>query len=67
MIQLVPVSTVLASERGTGIAAAPEIDTQDASQRDYWSYRLNVSHEDLFAAIAEVGTSVAAIRRHLGK
>jgi hypothetical protein len=67
MIELVLVSRVLTSERGAGVAAAPEIDRQDASQRDYWSYRLNVSQDDLFTAIAEVGTSVAAIRRHLGK
>ena len=65
MIQLVPVSVVLASQRGT--AAPAVVDTEDDAQRDYWSYRLSVSQNDLSAAIAEVGTSVAAIRRHLGK
>jgi hypothetical protein len=67
MIQLVPVSTALAASRSAGISAEPVVDTQDASQREYWSYRLSVSPDDLSAAIAEVGSSVAAIRRHLGK
>jgi hypothetical protein len=65
MIHLVPVSTVLASDRG--VLAPPVIDEGDASQRDYWSYRLSVSQSELSAAIAEVGGSVAAVRRHLGK
>ena len=65
MIKLVPVSVVLASARG--IAAPAVIDPMNDGQRDYWSYRLSVSQEDLSAAIAEVGTTVAAIRRHLGK
>jgi hypothetical protein len=65
MIRLAPVSTVLASNRG--IMAPPVIDVRDGSQRDYWSYRLSVSQNELSAAIAEVGTSLAAVRRHLGK
>lgn len=65
MIRLAPVSTVLASNRG--IMAPPVIDVRDASQRDYWSYRLNVSQNELSAAITEVGTSITAVRRHLGK
>jgi len=65
MIRLAPVSTVLASN--LGIMAPPVIDARDASQRDYWSYRLSVSQNELSAAIAEVGTSLAAVRRHLGK
>jgi hypothetical protein len=65
MIQLVPVSTVLASTRG--VQPAPTIDSADASQRDYWAARLNVSSEDLSAAVEAVGPSVAAVRRHLNK
>jgi hypothetical protein len=65
MILLVPVATVLASERG--VQPAPVIDSGDASQRDYWAYRLSVSPSELTAAIDEVGSSVAAVRRHLGK
>ena len=65
MIRLAPVSTVLASN--LGIMAPPVIDARDPSQRDYWSYRLSVSQNELSAAIAEVGTSLAAVRRHLGK
>ena len=49
------------------VAPKPVVDTKDASQTDYWAYRLNVSREDLFAAIDKVGPSMAAIRRHLGK
>ncbi|HEY8335977.1 MAG TPA: DUF3606 domain-containing protein [Tardiphaga sp.] len=65
MIRLAPVSTVLASN--LGIMAPPVIEAHDTSQRDYWSYRLRVSQNELSAAIAEVGTSLAAVRRHLGK
>ncbi|MET0971345.1 MAG: DUF3606 domain-containing protein [Tardiphaga sp.] len=65
MVSLVPVSVVLASQRG--VRPAPVIDASDASQRDYWKYRLQVSGDDLDAAIATVGPSVAAVRRHLGK
>ncbi|WP_431521766.1 DUF3606 domain-containing protein [Escherichia coli] len=41
------------------------IDTKDVSATDVWAERLNVSRDDLLAAIAEVGNSVAAVRRHL--
>ena len=64
MISLVPVAAVLASERG--VRPAPVIDSSDASQRDYWAYRLSVSPTELNAAIEKVGSSVAAVRRHLG-
>jgi hypothetical protein len=43
------------------------IDASDASQRDYWAYRLSVSPTELNAAIEKVGSSIAAVRRHLGK
>ena len=65
MITLVPVSTVLASTRG--VQPAQQIDSADASQRDYWAARLSVSSKDLSDAIEKVGPSVAAVRRHLGK
>jgi hypothetical protein len=65
MINLVPVAAVMASERG--VRPAPVIDATDASQRDYWAYRLSVSPSDLSAAIEAVGSSVSAVRRHLGK
>lgn len=45
----------------------PAIDTRDAQATNYWAYRLSVSPQELFAAIEKVGTSVAAVRRHLGK
>ncbi|MET0724531.1 MAG: DUF3606 domain-containing protein [Tardiphaga sp.] len=65
MIHLVPVATVLNSQRG--VQPAPVIDSADASQRDYWAYRLSVTSAELGAAIDQVGSSVAAVRRHLGK
>lgn len=60
MIRLVPVASVLNS-----IRPAPVIDTKDVSTTDAWAQRLNVSREDLLAAVSEVGNSVAAVRRHL--
>ncbi|MCX7319389.1 MAG: DUF3606 domain-containing protein [Hyphomicrobiales bacterium] len=64
MIRLAPVSTVLASEAAQSVRPSPTIDE---SQRDYWAYRLGISATDLCAAIDVVGSSVAAVRRHLGK
>jgi Protein of unknown function (DUF3606) len=60
MIQLVTVASVLGMAR-----PAPAIDTKDAVATDQWAQRLNVSRADLLAAVAEVGNSVAAVRRHL--
>ena len=61
MIQLVTVASVLGQ-----IKPAPSIDTQNAAAVDTWAQRLSVSRDDLLAAIAEVGNSIAAVRRHLG-
>jgi hypothetical protein len=60
MIQLVTVASVLGKVR-----PAPTIDTKDVAATDQWAQRLNVSRDDLLAAIAEVGNSIAAVRRHL--
>jgi hypothetical protein len=65
MIRLATVASVLAAQ--PGVAPKPVVDTKDYSQTDYWAYRLNVSRDELFAAIEQVGPSMAAIRRHLGK
>lgn len=65
MIRLATVASVMATQ--PSVAPKPVVDTKDASQTDYWAYRLNVSRADLFAAIDKVGPSMAAIRRHLGK
>jgi hypothetical protein len=67
MIRLAPVSTVLASEAAQSVRPSPTIDSSDESQRDYWAYRLGISATDLCAAIDVVGSSVSAVRRHLGK
>ena len=60
MIQLVTVASVLGKVR-----PAPVIDTRDMAAVDQWAQRLNVSREDLLAAVSEVGNSLAAVRRHL--
>jgi hypothetical protein len=60
MIQLVTVASVRAQVR-----PAPVIDTRDVAATEQWAQRLNVSRDDLLAAVAKVGNSVAAVRRHL--
>ncbi|MES2601243.1 MAG: DUF3606 domain-containing protein [Pseudomonadota bacterium] len=65
MLRLVTVASVLSSN--TGSRPAPVIDTTDDAAAGYWANRLNVSPQDLAAAIEEVGPAVAAVRRHLGK
>jgi len=60
MIQLVTVASVLGQVR-----PAPVIDTRDVAATDQWAQRLNVSRADLLEAVAKVGNSVAAVRRHL--
>lgn len=65
MLRLVTVASVLSSNLGA--RPAPVIDTTNDSATAYWAMRLNISPDDLAAAIEEVGPSVAAVRRHVGK
>ena len=65
MIQLVPVAVVQASLSGT--RPSPVIDVSDDTQADYWAYLLNVTRAELVDAVGEVGSAVAAVRRHLGR
>jgi hypothetical protein len=65
MIHLATVASVLAAQ--PSVAPKPFVDTTNDAQTDYWAYRLDVSRDELFAAIDKVGPSTAAIRRHLGK
>ncbi len=65
MLRLVTVASVLSSNLGA--RPAPVIDIQDDSSTAYWATKLNISPKDLAAAIQDVGPSVAAVRRHLGK
>ena len=60
MIQLVTVASVLGQ-----IKPAPSIDPQNAAAVDTWAQRFGVSRDDLLAAVAEVGNSIAALRKHL--
>ncbi|HWW49549.1 MAG TPA: DUF3606 domain-containing protein [Xanthobacteraceae bacterium] len=59
-LRLVPVSLT------TG-AIRPDItvDTREGGATARWASRLGISEEALHAAIAEVGPSIAAVRRHL--
>lgn len=61
MIQLVTVASVLSQVR-----PAQSIKTDDVTAVDQWAQRLNVSRDQLLEAVAEVGNSIAAVRRHLG-
>jgi predicted RNA-binding protein YlqC (UPF0109 family) len=63
MIHLAKVADVLAAN--IGVRAPATIDTNDKESTSYWAYRLNVSPQDLAAAVEKVGSSVAAIRQHL--
>ncbi len=65
MISLVKVSDVLAVSEG--VKPPSIIDTGDDSATDYWACRLKISPDELFAAIQQVGPSVAAVRRYLNK
>ncbi len=65
MIALVKVSDVLAASEG--VKPPSTIDATDESASAYWAYRLNISPDELFSAIQQVGPSVAAVRRHLNK
>lgn len=44
---------------------ASRINTQEAYELEYWTDRLNVSPEDLKAAVNAVGPSVLAVQLHL--
>jgi predicted RNA-binding protein YlqC (UPF0109 family) len=63
MIHLAKVADVLAAN--IGVRAPATIDMNDKDSANYWAYRLNVSPQDLAAAVEKVGSSVAAIRQHL--
>lgn len=60
MIQVAPVASVLGQVR-----PAQAVDPQNEASVEMWTQRLNVSRDDLIAAIAAVGPSVTALRRHL--
>jgi hypothetical protein len=65
MIRLATGASVQAAQ--PSVAPKARVDATDTSDTNYWARRLNVSTEQLFAAIEKVGPSTAAIRRHLAK
>jgi hypothetical protein len=42
-----------------------EIDFEDRGEIDYWTKVFDISRDELFAAVSEVGTSAQAVRNHL--
>lgn len=67
MITLAPVSSVLAAAADRAGRPSPVIDVTDPAVTAYWAGRLNISQDQLFIAIDEVGGSVAAVRRFFAK
>lgn len=63
MIRLATVASVISTYQ----KPATTVDTNDDAQTDLWASRLNVSRDRLLAAISEVGSSLAAVRRYLAK
>jgi hypothetical protein len=57
MIRLATVASVMASQ--PSVAPKPAVDPSDDAQTSYWAYRLDVSRDELFAAIDKVGPSTA--------
>jgi len=45
----------------------PRIDVHKESDLKYWSERFGISHEKLRQTVAAVGSTVEAVRKHLGK
>lgn len=46
---------------------ASKINVHEAWELEYWSKELGVTKEQLKEAVRAVGTSVAAVKRYLGK
>ncbi len=63
MIKLVTVASVLAATQKPPVS----IDTRDDGAMANWASRLGVGREQLTAAIAEVGPSIAAVRGYLSR
>jgi hypothetical protein len=46
---------------------ASRINVHETYEMNYWTHTLGVSKAELEAAVKKVGTSAAAVRKHLGK
>lgn len=46
---------------------ASRINIHEDYEVNWWTHELNVSKAELVAAVKAVGTSAAAVRKHLGK
>ncbi|MBO9702246.1 MAG: DUF3606 domain-containing protein [Sporocytophaga sp.] len=46
---------------------ATRINIHEAWELNFWAEELGVSKTELITAVVEAGTSVAAVKKHLGK
>jgi hypothetical protein len=53
--------------RDRGAADRSRINIHEAHELRYWTKALDVTEEQLKAAVARVGVMAADVRRHLGK
>lgn len=54
-------------KKNTGSPDRDRINVNEDYGLQYWTTTLGVSAEELRAAVAEVGPTAAAVRKHLGK
>jgi hypothetical protein len=63
MVRLVTVASVISTYQKPPVA----VDFTSDAQTDLWASRLNVSRDRLLEAAAQVGPSIAALRRYLSR
>ena len=54
-------------KKNTGSPDRDRINVNEDYELRYWTTTLGVSAEELRAAVAEVGPTTVAVRKHLGK
>jgi hypothetical protein len=60
----VPLQVTMAK---TGAADRTRFNVNEEYELNYWTGGLNVSEEKLKQAVSKVGTSVEAVKKHLGR
>ena len=53
--------------KNRGPADRSKVNVHESWELEYWSKKWGVTHQQLKDAVAAVGTSAAAVARHLGK
>ncbi len=54
-------------KKNTGSPDRDRINVNEDYELQYWTTTLGVTAEELRAAVAEVGPTTVAVRKHLGK